>query len=641
MRRGLIAIAAGIVVFGPLGGIDIAAKCSDAGQSTGPGVVSGQVIDASTKLPLPGAQVWIQPLTGEIRNRQVVVVDERGRFVSSALLPGPYSISASLEGYMGARYGQRSPTTRESIPVEVAAGQLRRDIVVTLWKYASVSGRVVDELGQPVVGVSVRGMRQTVLGGHPTYTFDSVECTGACLHEQTDDRGVFTFSRLVPGDYVFVVPAVTISLPTALLPRSGQLGLDSPMFRRSAVGSAMQWTGGWQTDLRSGIESRDGEIAIRSSDRSTAIAAIAQNGSASVYPTVFHPGVTRAENATVVSLEAGSQRDDVNVSRRPVASVSVSGTASMADGVAAELALRLVPADQPLLAMDLESAVAVTDRAGRFVFVGVTPGNYHIKSLLKPAVGSASPGGSDASERIQWSDTTLSVGPVDVQGIEVSLRTAAMITGRIEYSGQSTRSPASRAPSISVRQADGRRSTDIGLGLTAVNGGTTFASRGGVLPGSYLIDVATREPGWFVRSAMWQGQDISDAPFEVAASDVRDVVVTVTDRPWTTLTGAVRNSDGAADAAATVALFPVEEARWTNFGPRPRRLQEAVPDSSGVFTMTNLPPGDYFVVALEGGQGSAWQEREALRQLAALASRVTLRDGGTATVALRAVRRPR
>jgi hypothetical protein len=480
-------------------------------------------------------------------------------------------------------------------------------------------------------------MRRTILGGHATYTFDSVECTGSCLTERTDDRGAFTFSRLVPGDYVFVVPTVMISLPTEFLPASGQRGIDSAGFRRSGVGSAMQWTGGWQIDLRSGIESRDGQIAIRSSDGSTGIAAMGENGSVSVYPTVFHPAVTRAENATVVSLDAGTLRDDVLISRLPVASFSVSGTASMADGPAGDLVLRLVPADQTSLAMDLESAVAMTDRRGRFVFVGIPPGSYHIKSLLKPEPRT-SLGSSDVSERSQWADTTISVSSTDVQGVELSLQNAPMITGRIQYAGQTSRS---RTPSIGVRRADGRRATDIGVGLTTVTGGTSFATRGGVPPGSYVLEVIYSEAGWFVRSAMWQGKDISDSPFDVAESDMRDVVVTLADRPWTTLSGSVRNSTGAADAAATVAVFPVDDARWMNFGPRPRRFQEAVPDSNGIFTVTNLPPGDYFVVAFQGRRGSEWQGPEALKQLAAAASRVTLSDGVTAAIALNAVRWPR
>ena len=638
MKLNLMVLAVSLVAVDSLAGIDVAATDADSRQSRPSALVSGQVIDADTRQPLTGAMVWIQPLKGEPRSRIGVLVDERGRFAFDKLAAGSYILRASREGFMTASYGQRSATTRDYVTLDVAQERAHRDIVLPLWKYAFVTGRVVDDSGQPVAGVSIRGMRRTVIAGNTTFTFDSVECSGACLLTQTDDRGMFSFNKIVPGAYVFVVPSVVVSLPTALLPRSTDRGFDflSSIFLRSST-PAMQWVGGWETALRSGLETADGRIVVRSADNSSAIAALSQNGEIAVYPSAYYPSVTRADSAAVIPLEAGSRRDDIVIVRRPSASVRVSGRAVMAEGPAEALVLRLVPSDQEELALDLESAVAVTDKTGQFSFAGVVPGAYRIKALLKPTTEARS-SGTAIPTPVLWIDEPLSVGAAGVDGIELSLKRAPTISGQLEYSGQSPRSP--RAPAIHLERADGRRPTALGLILTTISSGTSFASPG-VLPGTYVVDVDYREPGWFAHSVMWHGKDISDSAFEVADSDLAGIVIRIVDRPWTILSGSVQRNAGTSEGRPTVALFPVEEARWSNLGPNPRRVQEVVADLNGTFTIANVPPGDYFVVAFESAPGSPWQAPDSLKQLAGLASKVTLSDGVTSTVALRAVRWPR
>ena len=55
--------------------------------------------------------------------------------------------------------------------------------------------------------------------------------------------------------------------------------------------------------------------------------------------------------------------------------------------------------------------------------------------------------------------------------------------------------------------------------------------------------------------------------------------------------------------------------------------------------MSGLRAGEYFAVALSFVQGVDWREPEYLQQLMGVATRVSLSEGGTSSVALKLIRR--
>ena len=133
--------------------------------------------------------------------------------------------------------------------------------------------------------------------------------------------------------------------------------------------------------------------------------------------------------------------------------------------------------------------------------------------------------------------------------------------------------------------------------------------------------------GWFVQSVTLGGRDITDRVFDLQ-TDTTSLVVTFTDRP-SKVSGTVTDERGAASPTAVVLAFPVDPKRWSGFGMSPRILKSALATRTGVYTFDHLPPGDYYVIAIDPAEADDWKDPKTLEALASEAKRLTV----TATAA--------
>jgi hypothetical protein len=106
----------------------------------------------------------------------------------------------------------------------------------------------------------------------------------------------------------------------------------------------------------------------------------------------------------------------------------------------------------------------------------------------------------------------------------------------------------------------------------------------------------------------------------------------MTDRPGS-LSGTVRDERNQPAANVTVVMFPADRATWMGF-PASRRLR-SVRVSAGAYTISDVPEGDYYVVALHAHQADGWDDPASLKALAATAVRVTAVEGVPRTQNLR------
>ena len=114
------------------------------------GFISGRVTDADTAAPLRNARIGLVPEQGE--EPDPVLTDADGRFKISGLPPGRYTLVASKPGYVSLRYGARGALDRPK-PIDVP--QDTAPIDVRLPRGAALSGRLVDDLGEPIPDVRV------------------------------------------------------------------------------------------------------------------------------------------------------------------------------------------------------------------------------------------------------------------------------------------------------------------------------------------------------------------------------------------------------------------------------------------------------------------------------------------------------
>ena len=204
----------------------------------GTAVIVGQVVDAATGKGVSSAIVSI----GGTR-RAMSTSD--GRFAFRALPSGSHSLSAAKSGYIGGAYGMRRPDG-PNLPVVLADGERRADIVILMWRNSSITGSIVDEAGEPVVGIQVAALRRTTVGGRRRFAQSGVGTT--------DDRGVYRLSRLAPGDYAVGMIASQVSVPAATARQFEETAMSGGDLNRNPVFQAMMQVGA--TPLMSGTESR-------------------------------------------------------------------------------------------------------------------------------------------------------------------------------------------------------------------------------------------------------------------------------------------------------------------------------------------------------------------------------------------------
>ena len=157
--------------------------------------VSGTVVSATTGTPLAQTRVTLTD-TNKSRNVASLLTGEDGRFAFRRLGPGKYSLQGSRRGYLTSGYQQHEQFWSAIVTGEELETQ---NLVLRLMPAAVLSGKVLDETGEPVRGAEVKlyieqranGMTRVMPAGNTP----------------TNDLGVFEFFSLSPGKYFAAVSA--------------------------------------------------------------------------------------------------------------------------------------------------------------------------------------------------------------------------------------------------------------------------------------------------------------------------------------------------------------------------------------------------------------------------------------------------
>lgn len=153
--------------------------------------IEGVVVKSTTGLPLKKAVVTAQRSAPNEPQRSAVT-DLSGRFAFENLSPGEYFLWANRDGYLGWGYGQQVPNGPGKT-LTIKPGQHIRDVVFRLMPMGAISGRVYDEDGEPLSGVSVQALRYGYFNGRRD--FQQVSGTG------TNDLGEYRLIGLPPDRY--------------------------------------------------------------------------------------------------------------------------------------------------------------------------------------------------------------------------------------------------------------------------------------------------------------------------------------------------------------------------------------------------------------------------------------------------------
>jgi hypothetical protein len=231
-----------------------------------------------------------------------------------------------------------------------------------------------------------------------------------------------------------------------------------------------------------------------------------------------------------------------------------------------------------------------------------------------------------SSEQTLWAIAPISVSDTDLTNVNVALRTGVRVSGQLEFDGTTERPAATTLPNIrlSLDAADGQTPDRLGRAFGRLDERNRFLLGG--VPGKYFLRIEGLPKGWSLKSAMAGDLDASVTPLELESTDVTNVVVTLTDRP-SSLHGTIQVGSAARPDTAAVVVFPTDPKAWIDTGANPRRLRRLLVTQTGTYHVSDLPPGEYYVVALAEEAIDHFPDPDLLEKLAAFASRVHVGDG--------------
>jgi hypothetical protein len=291
----------------------------------------------------------------------------------------------------------------------------------------------------------------------------------------------------------------------------------------------------------------------------------------------------------------------------------INGVVVRADGsAAAGLEIHLVAGN--VLAI---SSLSVTSGAkGDFRFESVAPGSYQLVARVSP---------------VETASLPLVVGDSDLPGLLLSLNAGSLVSGRVRFESEGF-----PMASVSVDA----RATDL---LSFFSRAPTDLKWGFVLPpalgiGPRLLRVSGLPKGWWLKSVVAGGRDITNDPIDFA-DGLEGIDILVSNR-MATLNGVVEPVDADAPelpADTAVLIFSEDSSKWVDGSTAVAR---AWPSDDGKFEVEGLPAGLYRVIAVDATPpGFMRAVPHVLRSLADRATTIRLVEGETQQVNVPLARR--
>jgi hypothetical protein len=590
-----------------------AAQSTSSGTSAKPaanGLILGRVVEGLTNAGVADALVNIVGVVNGQRVELATITESSGAFVLFNVPAGSFSFRASKPGYWFGSYRQRRPNG-PGRSLELAPGQHVTSIAVPMWKYGAISGRVMDESGEPLAGVEVRFAAAWPRGGRMVYD------TRAPSGTRTDDRGQYRFSGAFPRTYLVYVPSSHITVSAS----SGPAGLTPGSPNRLELG--------------------EGAIGLTNALTPPVPAAGTR---VLVYPTVFYPTADTVGEATPLVLAPGEERTGIDFQVRLTETYRVSGRlASTIAGSTGGVRVRLARRDLKAF-VDDDVASTLSEADGAFTLAAVPAGSYVLKASDAPPpkgvgveVVGATVAPADVSVGARYAELPLTVGQADLTNLSLVLRPTLQVEGQVVFE-DGARAPAG----FNVTSVLMSVQTPGGLVASAPRPDATGRFQTEHLaPGPYFV--APTQPGvsagWALKSISLNGRDVTDAAIELGDEDVRGLIVTLTDKV-SEVRGRVRATDGAVEADASVLVFTSDPQKWTDFGGwwDTVRFYSARVAPDGGYVLRSLVPGDYLIVAVKKELTEAWQTVENLEALTRNATRLRIALGQQVAQDLQTVR---
>jgi len=587
----------------------------------GTGSISGVVLEDGSNRPVRRARVSAR--TPEMRSDMLATSDDEGRFIITGLAPGPYSVVVTKPAYLTGFHGGTRPGRGPGVPLPLKAGQKLTGVTVRVARAGVISGVVMDQFGQPYASGRIRLMQVQRRDGERLLVG-----SGGAGTMMTDDRGVYRVYGLSPGTYAIgVMPAGPTGSETRVLSDSEMRAALADLARKDATPATTTAEGARQIPPAPPGPAPVAPLA----------------GRAVGLATVYYPGTVIETEATHLTIAPGQELSGIDFTVMLVPTSRVEGSVLMPDG---QPAVRLQVQITSTVGGTTTNAAVRINPDGTFQAVGVAPGRYAvIARMTGPVTWNAptpppppTPGPPQGPPGPTFfAQQELHVSGEDIRGVVLTLGPTSTISGRIAFAGGAPAQPDGTPFAVSVgldvfgpsRPGVGPRS------MTPDKSGMFTMS--GVAPGMYRLSAfvqAQAASGWMVQSAMLDGRDVFEQPFEVhSGRDHSGAVITLTDKA-AELSGSITDGSGGPIAALQILLFPTDRAEWRTNSRRMRGTARS--NAEGTYRFTGVRPGEYFLAVVTELEPGDWGDPAFMEQVAALAIKLVFTEGEKKVQNLRA-----
>lgn len=285
------------------------------------------------------------------------------------------------------------------------------------------------------------------------------------------------------------------------------------------------------------------------------------------YPITYYGGSTDPNSGSAITLAEGvSTTVQIVLRAEPTVHLQITGAPAGANnGIAFVFAIgpdgNRIPAD-----------ATFGSEGNRQEFTGIAPGRYII------AAPATTPGSG--------------IGPrktVDLSGsssLDLSELSECSLSGRLSFEGERPK------PDLAIVLVG-----DSGMAQARVEEDGSFRTAD-LTPGRYQVQLANA-PGYYVKSVSIGGRALSREEIEIAEGSAVSVSVLAASGASTVDGLAIKNEYPF--AGAMVLAVPADPARWSLI----RRDQS---DSDGTFSLLDVAPGRYTLIAVDDGSDLAYAE---------------------------------
>jgi hypothetical protein len=329
----------------------------------------------------------------------------------------------------------------------------------------------------------------------------------------------------------------------------------------------------------------------------------------------FYPNSADLANAAALTIRPGQDLAGMDITLTPVPAVTIAGRVLIA-GMSPSSG-----ADVTLISNDAGSfqRETTTDAKGSFELEGVPSGDYTVIARVEP---------QSKTSKMLWGQKSVHVGDSNLRKADVVIGPGVQVSGRIRFDEKANLDLTRIAATL---EPEGDSSvTALMPGVDGISvrpdGAFTFA---GVPDGTHALDFSSLPPGYYLKST--GAVDVFEAGVTVTHGQPPPMLDLILSPNPAQLIGTVSNRQMPAPAAFVV-LIP-QGRRGGQF----RFYKRSTTDQSGRFSIKDIVPGDYKVLAFESLDRRSLADPDFLQQFEDRGESLHLPEGGTFSVSLDAI----